>query len=92
MAELESNTHPSAFFNIFRVSLTREQQTALTTLLPRAYSFQPYKCTRSLDEESLRSEPLKPTKSTPPLTQKRRSRRIPTTPYPTPASRRKRRP
>jgi hypothetical protein len=50
MAESDANVAPASFFNIFRVSLTREQQTVLTNLLPRAYSFQPYKCTRSLDE------------------------------------------
>lgn len=72
MAENE-NGPPSSYFNIFRVSLTRDQTLALTSLLPRAYSFQPYKCTRSLDEESLRSEPVKPAKSTPPLMQRRRN-------------------
>jgi hypothetical protein len=63
MADNESNMNPSSYFNIFRISLTKEQQNALTDLLPRGYSFQPYKCTRSLDEESLRSEPLKQSKS-----------------------------
>lgn len=77
MAENENSAHPAAFFNIFRVSLTRDQQTALGTLLPRGFSFQPYKSTRSVDEESLRSEPLKASKSTPIVHSERKEQKDP---------------
>jgi hypothetical protein len=57
MVDNDSQLNPSAYFNTFKVSLTREQQKALAMLLPQSCSFQPFKATRSLDEESLKSEP-----------------------------------
>jgi hypothetical protein len=59
MADFDHQSNPSAYFNTFKVSLTRDQQRTLHTLLPKTYSFQPYKSTRSLDEESLEVKPLK---------------------------------
>lgn len=53
--EQDSQQNPSSYFTIFKVSLARDQQKALSLLLPHGYSFQPYKTTRSLDEESLKS-------------------------------------
>jgi hypothetical protein len=41
--------NPAAIFNIYKVSLTREQQKAISPLLPTKYSFQPFKVTRSID-------------------------------------------
>lgn len=63
MIDNEGQNNPAALFNTYKLSLTREQQKALAILLPQNYSFQPFKITRSLDEESLKSEP-KPHKST----------------------------
>lgn len=49
ISELEKDSNPAAYYNTFKVSLTRDQQKALSSILPQAYSFQPYKATRSLD-------------------------------------------
>ncbi len=49
MADNDSQVNASAFFNTYKVSLTREQQKALAMLLPASHSFQPFKLTRSID-------------------------------------------
>ena len=45
----DSEQNLSAIYNIYKVSLTREQQKALSVLLPTNYSFQPFKITCSID-------------------------------------------
>jgi hypothetical protein len=62
----------SSCYTTFKVSLTKDQQKSLTKFLPKGYSFQPFKSTRSLDEESLLSEP-KMTKSNTPNIQKKQA-------------------
>lgn len=49
MIDNDNQINPAALFNTYKVSLTREQQKALTILLPQNFSFQPFKITRSLD-------------------------------------------
>jgi len=44
-----SMQNPASFSKIYKVSLKREQQKALTLLLPKRYSFQPFKVSRSFD-------------------------------------------
>lgn len=40
---------------LFRVALSREQQSALANFLPRCYSFQPLKLARVGEEEAVRA-------------------------------------
>jgi len=56
-------TNQSAFYNTFKISLTRGQQDALADMLPKRYSLHLYKSTRSIDDESMPSESLKNIKS-----------------------------